>query len=125
MSTEFNAVNCAWRTTRAWPACGGSLDLYFPTRADIEGLKVGDVVPDCFGKPREVLAIHCRQEDEKGKLFVHYSTTLGEDRTCSVSNSAKEDRLERSVRASDLFTSAELDALEILARREAKGKETK
>lgn len=56
-----------------------------PTREDIENIKVGDLVPNCFGKWSVVTSITARSTDIHGKLFVCLYTKFGERSTMSGS----------------------------------------
>ena len=97
-----------------------TLMLQMPTREDVLNLVVGDAIHGPLG-PSEVVSIHGRGFDADGLAFVCYYLYNGPDST--VSDSMKEDRIERSVRSSNHFTSAELDAIErreIERRRKAK-----
>lgn len=93
-------------------------DALVPTRSFIAGLKVGDLAPDFSGRMAEVVRIAARKEDISGKLFVLYETRLGP--TSTVTNSLKEDKIQRSLALTSRLNSAELDALEreIVAARE-------
>lgn len=94
----------------------GSMTLYFPSRDDVRNLKVGDLAPDCFGNIKPVLSITFAGDDIHGKAYVGYYTQLvnGDGK---VSMSIKEDEIVSTVRASDLFTSAELQAIQFRARK--------
>lgn len=86
-----------------------SMTMYIPERDDILNLKVGDKAPNCFGGDGIVTKIYCLRPDIHGKWFVCYYAQNASGLVCSMS--MKENELIRTVRASDLFTSAELDTL--------------
>lgn len=58
------------------------------TRRWIEDLKVGDLVPDCFGDTRKITKIVVKDEDMFGKLFVVLYVEFGPN--SSMSRSFKE-----------------------------------
>lgn len=93
-----------------------------PTLADVHNLQVGDLAPASLGADENGLArvvrIRYRGIDIEGKAYVGYCTAHGND-GASVSNSIKEDRLDRSLFTSRHFNSAELDQIEreLLAER--------
>ena len=40
------------------------------SKEDIENIKIGDILPNCFGQMKEVTKITFRGKTPKGKLFV-------------------------------------------------------
>ena len=68
------------------------IDKAYPTRQDIEDLKVGDFAPDCFGKMREIVSIHARGIDINGKAFVCFYVKWGAHNG-RMSGSLKEDEI--------------------------------
>ena len=84
--------------------------LFKPSRSYIEQVRVGSLVPNCFGKLAEVTEIYARKDDIHGKLFVCFYTKMSEGAT--VSGSLKEGELFRSVATSYWGTSAQLDEIE-------------
>lgn len=60
------------------------------TLAQIESLKVGDVVPNCFGQMKPIVEVFHKGLDRNGKLFCCFYQQFGNDPTTSMSNSAKE-----------------------------------
>jgi hypothetical protein len=92
----------------------GSMMAIFPTLADILGLEVGDTVLNTFGKPATVTAIYGRGNDLNGKAYVCFYAKS--ETGLTLSDSLKEDEVERSVRTSSAFTSAEIDDAERIAQ---------
>jgi len=84
--------------------------LNVPTRKEIEAIEVGTMALDCFGKLAKVVAVSAKREDIHGKLFCCYNTDFGPG--SSISMSQKEDKLTRTVAASNRYKSAELDVIE-------------
>lgn len=87
-----------------------------PSIEDVDTLKVGDNAPDAFGGMSLVTRISANGKDRDGYKFVHYVTRLSEhdnaENGCGCSQSMKEEELIRSVRLTNLLTSAECDSLE-------------
>jgi hypothetical protein len=54
------------------------------TREQVENLKVGDVVPNMFGKPQKVTKINHKGLDVNNKLFVHFYQEFGDDAEMSA-----------------------------------------
>ncbi|MGO9373009.1 MAG: hypothetical protein ACLQBD_13020, partial [Syntrophobacteraceae bacterium] len=77
---------------------------------DIEGLKEGELAPDCFGNWMPVTKIFAKGTDPAGRSYVCYYTQLGQH--SSISNSLKEGRITRTVPLTAKFTSHELDTIE-------------
>ena len=50
-----------------------------PTRADVQGLKVGDMAPDVFGAMSLVVEVFAQQDDCNGRAFVCFYTAFGTD----------------------------------------------
>ena len=90
------------------------MTLYFPTREDVQGLKVGDYAPDCFGREAEVIEITYSGDDIHGRAYVGYYTAFGSNHG-RISMSVKQDCIVSTVRVSDLFTSAEIDGIQYRA----------
>jgi hypothetical protein len=86
------------------------MEIYIPTRSEIETLKVGDLAPDCFGNWRPVTKINARGDDVKGRAYVCYYTEFGPG--ASISNSLKEGEVNRTVAVTARYASHELDDLE-------------
>ena len=84
--------------------------LQIPENQDILNLKVGDRAPSCFGRDGIVTEIYAMKNDINGRPFVCYYEQGHNGLKCSMSMKAGE--LIRTVRASELFTSAELDQIE-------------
>ena len=99
-----------------------TLMLQMPTREDILALQIGDAVHGPLG-PSEVVSIHARGEDIDGRAFVCCYLANGENST--VSDSYKENTLERSPRASSHFNSAELDRIEARERERRQSMKTR
>lgn len=91
----------------------GSATLAFPTREDVQNLRVGDLAPDCFGRSSVVTEIFAQRDDIRGNAFVCFYVKFGSG-LCS--NSLKENELERTLRASNVATSNDLRELERVAR---------
>ena len=89
----------------------------FPTREEIQALKVGDFTIDCFGKVAEVTQITAQRDDINGRAFVCYYTRFGSNNG-AMSMSRKQDTITRTVRVSNKHTSAEIDTLEASLRNE-------
>ena len=86
------------------------LEIFIPTRAEIEVLKEGDLAPDCFGNWRRVTKVYSRGDDVNGKAYVCFYTEFGPG--ASISNSLKEGEINRTVALTGKYTSHELDILE-------------
>ena len=86
------------------------LEIFIPTRSEIEALKEGDLAPDCFGNWRRVTKVYSRGDDVNGKAYVCFYTEFGPEAT--ISNSLKEGEINRTVALTGKFTSHELDILE-------------
>jgi hypothetical protein len=86
------------------------LEIFIPTRSEIEALKEGDLAPDCFGNWRQVTKIYARGDDVNGKAYVCFYTEFGPG--ASISNSLKEGEINRTVALTGKYTSYELDILE-------------
>ena len=82
------------------------LTYFMPTRAQIEGLKVGDEAFDGFGHKRKVTKITNKGFDIKGKLYVCFYTEFGD--FSSMSQSYKEDELLLTTKLCSQHTSVEL-----------------
>lgn len=91
----------------------GSLSVYFPTREDVQGLKLGDLAPNVFGKLARVTSISVQCDDVNGKAFACYAVQWGEHWT--MTNSIKQDEIFRTVNLSLHFRSVEIDVAERLA----------
>lgn len=96
-------------------AFGEPVGYYMPTREEVEGLKVGDLAPDCFGRWRTVQSIHAQTDDMRGRAFVCY-VTASPSGNGGTSNSLKEAELLRSLEVTRLHTSAECDRIEAAMR---------
>jgi len=73
------------------------MKVFRPTRQWVEGLRIGDMAPDCFGRLRPVVDIFARGDDIQGRAFVCYYTKFSD---CSrISGSAKEGELVMSIPA--------------------------
>jgi hypothetical protein len=90
-----------------------SLSAYFPSRKDIESLKLGDLAPNAFGKLARVVAITNRREDVSGKLFACYTVEGGERST--ITNLMKENEVIRTIDLHSYFKSVEIDTAQRLA----------
>lgn len=55
----------------------------------VQNLKVGDFLPNCFGDMKEVVSIHHKGFDINGKFFACFYQKFSE--TSTMSNSIKED----------------------------------
>ena len=87
----------------------------FPTRSELETLKVGDYAVSRFGQIAEVVSVETRAEDQYGRLYVVYCTpTLG-GKTISVLR--QQDTLTRTTAVRASYTPAELDAIEARLQR--------
>jgi hypothetical protein len=86
------------------------IEIYIPTRSEIETIKESDQAPDCFGHWRRVNRIYARGNDLNGKAYVCYYTEFGLG--ASISNSLKEGEINRTVALTAKYSSAELDDLE-------------
>lgn len=58
------------------------------TRQQIENLKVGDLLPNCFGQMKPITKINHIGYDVNGKLFITFYQKFGS--TSEMSNSIKE-----------------------------------
>ena len=58
------------------------------TRIEIENLKIGNLVPNCFGKMMPIVSIYGRGISDKGKAFICFYQTFGSSST--MSNSIRE-----------------------------------
>jgi len=96
---------------------GGINNGVFPSREDIESLCVGELAPDYAGRMREIVSIHGRGDDVKGRAFVCYYVKHG-DNGGAVSNSLRENTLHRTISFTRVAMSAEIDAVEEQFRRE-------
>lgn len=67
------------------------ITVYRPTRQDITSLKVGDYVPDLFGRLLPIVKISAHRDDIHGKAFICYYTAFG--RNSSMSHSMTEDEI--------------------------------
>lgn len=85
-------------------------EIYIPTRSEIYALKEGDLAPDCFGNWRPVTRVYARGDDINGKAYVCYYTEFGPG--ASISNSLKENEINRTIALSAKYSSRELDDLE-------------
>ncbi len=83
-------------------------------RKKIQSLKEGDLAPDAFGRLKKVKEIQYRRDDVNGLAFVGYTVEFGPNST--ISNSMKEGRILRTVELSKYYTSAQIDAMENLAK---------
>jgi hypothetical protein len=90
-----------------------SLSAYFPSRKDIESLKLGDLAPNAFGKLARVVAITNRREDVSGKLFACYTVEGGERST--TTNLMKENEVIGTIDLHSYFKSVEIDTAQRLA----------
>lgn len=62
-----------------------------PTLAEVDGLAVGDLVLDCFGKLSPVVEISYRGVDVAGKSFVGFYQRFGDEgSTSTISGGLKE-----------------------------------
>jgi hypothetical protein len=86
------------------------IEIYIPTRSEIEALKEGDLAPDCFGQWRRVTRIYARGDDVNGKAYVCFYTEFGQN--ASITNSLKEGEINRTVGLTAKYTSHELDLME-------------
>jgi len=95
-------------------------EIYIPTRAEIEALKEGDLAPDCFENWKRVTRIYARGDGVNRKAYVCYYTEFGPG--ASISNSLKEDEINRTVALTAKYSCRELDDLEekVLRRRHIK-----
>ncbi len=90
------------------------INIWIPTRHEINAIRIGDRALDCFGHERKVVAITALADDIHGKRYICYYTEFGAGRDGSrISNSAKESQLSRTLATSNRFTSTELDMLEV------------
>lgn len=84
---------------------------FFVPRADfVANIKPGDYAPDSFGNAAQVVTIAYRGIDVNGKAYVGVNLAFGDNAT--ISESYKVDRLHRHIGICNLYTSAELDAIE-------------
>lgn len=90
--------------------------LRVPELTDVQNLKVGDQAPNCFGGVALVTRIGFRGTDVYGAEFVGYvAATNGRDTIsngCGCSMTMKVGELMRTVAATNLFLSADLDTVE-------------
>jgi hypothetical protein len=86
------------------------LQIYIPTRSEIEAFKEGDLAPDCFGNWRRITRIYGRGDDVRGKAYLCYYTEFGP--TSSISNSLKEGEINRTVALTGKYSSHELGLME-------------
>lgn len=100
----------------------GVITVHFPTHEDLASLKVGDRAPSSLGPEAEVTEIFASGTDINGKFYVCYYTRFGENG--SVSTSLKEGEIPRTVDLCRAFTSAEIDAMQMNARRGLEIKES-
>ena len=89
---------------------GDGIVFFCPTREWVQNLRVGDKAPNCFGEWREVREITYSGIDINGKAFVGYYTEFGPGST--ISHSATEGEIDRTVPLTNRYTSHEIDALE-------------
>lgn len=85
-------------------------EYFIPTAEWIMNLKVGDLVPDCFGGQAEIVEITARRLDIRRKMFICLYIKLSE--TSRMSGSFKAGELHRSLRITGRHTSTELDLIE-------------
>ncbi|MGE0131935.1 MAG: hypothetical protein AB7U82_27945 [Blastocatellales bacterium] len=45
-------------------------EYFIPTRAQVEAVGVGDLMPNCFGTLKEVVTVRYRGDDTEGKAYV-------------------------------------------------------
>lgn len=91
--------------------------ITFPTREEIENLKVGDLAPDYAGRPAPVTEIFGRGVDVDGRAFVCYYTASPTGNGSS-SNAMTEDTVLRGTHVTCHYTSAEIDTIELRLRAE-------
>lgn len=84
--------------------------FFVPSREWIQGLKVGRLAPNVYGQSATVTEIFAQSDDDKGRAFVCYYTDNGNGST--ISSSAKEGKLQRTLRVTRDWNSAECDAIE-------------
>lgn len=85
-------------------------EYFIPTFEWINNLKVGDLVPNCFGNLNPITEIHARGTDINGRLYICLYTQYHENST--ISGSFKEGELHRSVKLCGKHTSHELNIIE-------------
>lgn len=88
---------------------GKTVRLYWPSFDNVEGLRVGDQAPSCFGGFGEVTEIYAHGMNRDGRKFVCYYVRTG---SLTVSMSMVEDEICRTVPTSSHFKSAEVDRIE-------------
>ena len=87
------------------------ISVYFPSRENIENLKVGDMAPDPFGKESRVTRIYSQGKLTKNNLaFVLYYVEFGPHSEMSMD--MVEDTIPRTVDLSAKLKSAEIDKME-------------
>lgn len=77
-----------------------------PTRHDIENLKVGDTVPNCFGRLGTIVEISYRGYDINGMAYVGYYVTW-HDGDSRISDSLKENQVNMTVPLSEKYNTSE------------------
>lgn len=77
-----------------------------PTRDEVQGLMVGDLALDCFGKMSRVVSIYAQCDDIHGKAFVLFYTEFG--RKSSVSGSMKEGQVVPTLPVTEKWKRTEL-----------------
>ncbi len=91
---------------------GFSMMVTFPNKQDIEDLKIGDQVENCFGKPSIIKEIYAKGIDINGKSYACYYTTWNDYATDRISDSMKQDRIHITLRLSCIFNASEIQDIE-------------
>ena len=78
--------------------------VHVPTRREVQNIRRGSHVLDCFGSWSEVAEVTGRGDDVKGRAFVCCSIKWGD--TSTISGSFKEGELVRTVALTARHTSA-------------------
>jgi len=89
---------------------GGINNAVFPTREDVESLKVGDLAPDYAGRMLPVVSIYGCGENRNGRAFVCYYVAHG-DNGGTVSDGLTEGAIHRDINITRA-NSAQIDAEE-------------
>lgn len=89
---------------------------WIPTREEIQNIKVGSEVINCFGKPATVTEVYAQKDDIHGKAFVCF---YSDDKGFVVSGSMKEGELVSTVALSGKYTHWQM--LDLQAEMQASG----
>ena len=86
------------------------INLFIPTRKQLEVVQPGDLLPNCFGKLAKVVEVTHRGLDITGRYFICVRLQFSDN--SAITDSYKELELHRSTELSRDYTSHELDQLE-------------